>query len=196
MNQIEKERILQMIAEGMISSQEGAKLLAALSAPSNLPVERVAEQENAKNKSEEKRHAPVQEVEVQLQRADGTYYSVRVPPTLAPMIWEVTKATIREGVRAAVEDISGGMKAIIRRNTDEIRQTVKERMAGKKKELAVQEALPALIENTDEKKRAARQQLLILVQEGKVSPEAAGRLILQLDSHFEYAKKQAEGAGT
>ena len=196
MNQIEKERILQMIAEGTLSSQEGAKLLAALSAPSNLPVESGVEQEDSREKSEEKRRPPVQDVEVQLQRADGTYYSVRVPPTLAPMIWEVTKATIREGIRAAAEDISGGMKAIIRRNTDEIRQTVKDRMAGKKKESPAQEALPALVENSDEKKRAARQQLLILVQEGKVSPEAAGRLILQLDSHFEYAKKQADNAGT
>ena len=178
-----------MIGEGVITSQEGAQLIAALATPANLPVERTPEPEA---KQEEKRRPAAQEVEVQLQRADGSYYSVRVPPTLAPMIWEVTKATIREGVRAAAEDVTEGMKAIIRRNTDEIRKTVSDKMTGKKKEIPLQEALPIPVDNTEEKKRAARQQLLILVQEGKVSPEAAGRLILQLDSHFEYTKNQAD----
>lgn len=182
MNENEKERILRMIADGTITSQEGAQLLAALSPTNNLPaVIAIA--------PEEKKRPVPQDVEVQLQRGDGSFYTVRVPPTLAPMLWEVTKATVREGVRAAAEDVREGMKAIIRRNTDEIRRSTKERFSGKKP-VVVQEALPAPADDSEEKRLNARRQLLELVQERKITADDAGRLIQQLDSHFEYVKRQ------
>ncbi len=187
MNENEKERILRLIADGTINSQEGAQLLAALSPTNNLPAVIAVASET---KPEEKKRPVAQDVEVQLQRGDGSFYTVRVPPTLAPMLWEVTKATVREGVRAAAEDVREGMKAIIRRNTDEIRRSTKERFSGKKP-VVVQEALPAPADDSEEKRLNARRQLLALVQEGKITADDAGRLIQQLDSHFEYIKRQA-----
>src|SRR4051812_40097065 len=89
MNETERDRILRMVAEGTLRPHEAAHLLAAL-----------ADEPDTTDKKPEKagkKSSPL--MEIQMERPDGSHYTVKVPPSLVPMLWEITKATVTESAR-------------------------------------------------------------------------------------------------
>lgn len=187
MNETEKEQILRMLEEGTLTSQEAAQLLALMAAPA-------PETESASGKKkpvEAEKPAEKQLMEIQMQRPDGTYYTVKVPPGLGSMIWEVTKATVREQARTAAKESWEGFKTIVSRKTDEVKQRVKDQLLPKSEpEEPLKLPKPPL---TPEQIRyqQARQQILILVRDALVTVEEAGRLLDQLEANLAFEKTLA-----
>ena len=178
MNETEKDRILRMVAEGTLRPHEAAHLLAAL-ADEPISVKKAAPEEKKEPEKEKL-------MEVQMQRADGTFYTIKVPPGLMPMIWEVTKATIKEQTRTAAQETWQGFKNIVKKKSLEARTAITDRFKGSKNE-EEEEPVPLLLP-AETKNAEGRRQILQMVQGGLLSAEEAGRLIQQLDAHLAYQK--------
>lgn len=194
MNEPEKERILALIAEGVIRPEEAVSLLAALS---DEPKPKQAEpkaasgtksnQTAAKSKEKEKEKEPL--MEVQMQRADGSTYNIQVPPNLVPLFWNIAKVAIKESARTAAQETWSGFKHIVRRKTREVGSSVKNRVSsiGSRSD-----APDAEIEEEDGvDKFEARRQILQMVQNGRISASDAGRLIEQLDALDLYVRAKS-----
>jgi hypothetical protein len=172
MNEKEKERILAMLAEGTLSAADAARLLAALSehpaAPPPPPQAPPTPPE-----------PPKPMTEVKLQRSDGTYYTVNVPPDLMPMLWTFTKAAIKETVRTAATETVAGLKTMARNKAEEVKTTVKASVQTRVTRPAEPPAPPAppVPPASD-----ARRQILQMVQNGRISAAEASRLIEQIDA--------------
>ncbi|HLJ54964.1 MAG TPA: hypothetical protein VKT77_07975 [Chthonomonadaceae bacterium] len=172
MNETERDRILRMVAEGTLRPHEAAHLLAAL-----------ADQPAASKKKKEGEKASSSTMEVEMERPDGSHYTVKVPPSLVPMLWEITKASVRESARSAARDTWDGMKAIVRKKSRQVRDGVRDRIAGSKGPAGPpQPAIPP----AERQATAARRQILELVQSGTITADDAGRLIKQIDAHAAY----------
>ncbi len=176
MNETERDRILRMVAEGTLRPHEAAHLLAALADESERPGTKKAKQAKPVNSL----------VEVQLERPDGTFYTVKVPPALVPMLWEITKATVKESARSAAHDTWDGLKTIVRNKTTQVTSNVRDRIRSPKRQKE-KHATPLLTPG-QLKEAAARRQILDMVQEGRITAADAGRLIHQLDAHAAYQK--------
>jgi hypothetical protein len=179
MNEPEKERILALIAEGVIRPEEAVSLLAALSdepkpvAPSSAnPVEKKPPATKTESKE------PL--MEVQMQRADGSTYTIQVPPNLVPLFWNIAKVAIKESARTAAQETWSGFKHIVRKKTREVGTNVKNRVTSIGSRPAVITAEIEEEEGVD--KFEARRQILQMVQNGRISASDAGRLIEQLDA--------------
>ena len=177
MNETERDRILRMVAEGTLRPHEAAHLLAALAD------EPTVEEKSSDKKTKKKPDTNL--VEVELERPDGSHYTVKVPPGLVPMIWEITKATVRESARTAAKETWEGFTSIVRNKTEEVKTSVRDRFVGEKKKPA--DAKPA-ISLAEQQQTAAHRQILTMVQEGKVTAADASRLIQQLDAHLVYQR--------
>lgn len=186
MNETEKERILKMVAEGELRPGEATQLLAALS--DNAEPAKKAE-ESKKEKPKEEVKPPANLIEVQMQRPDGSTYTVQVPPNLFPMFWQITKVAVRESVRTAARDTWDGLKVMVSNKGAEIRQNVKAKMSGSKTE--EKSALPE--HNTQFE---ARRQILMMVQNGRITATDASRLIEELDALHEYEKTHPAAAAS
>lgn len=173
MNETEKERILRMVSEGTLRPAEAAHLLAAL-AEEPAPAGGSA----AENGKKAKPKPPL--LEVQMQRPDGTSYTVQVPPNLLPMFWQVAKVAIRESARNASQEAWSGFKHIVHTKTTEVRTNVRTRLSGSKEE--------AVVTPEQEQQAEARRRILQMVQNGRITAEDAGRLIQQLDALHAYEK--------
>src|SRR5579859_3539103 len=90
MSETERDRILLLLSEGTLRPDEAAKLLAALadSAEAAAPKPQTTP-EKPKDKEKEKPKTKPQLMEVQMQRPDGSHYTVEVPPSLVPMIMKM-----------------------------------------------------------------------------------------------------------
>lgn len=178
MNETERDRILRMVAEGTLRPHEAAHLLAALAdEPEHLG--------KAKTDKPAKATGPL--MEVQMERPDGSHYTVKVPPSLVPMLWEITKATVRESARSAAHDTWDGLKTVVRKTTRKVTNNVRDRIGGSKAQTKVDGQLPALTP-LEQQSATARRQILEMVQEGRISAGDAGRLIQQVDAHAMYQK--------
>ena len=180
MNETEKDRILSMVAEGIIRPNEAAQLLAKLA--EETPAPKAKETEPEKKRPAEK--APT--MEVQMQRADGSTYTIEVPTTMVPMFMSLAGAAIKESARAAAKEAWTGIKDGAKNKFTEAKDAVKAKVSGaggKTLELPA----PAL---TEEQKQSQEERKLVLqmVQNGRVSAEDAGKLIQQLDALQEYKK--------
>jgi len=183
MNETERDRILRMVAEGTLRPHEAAHLLAALADAPSI-------KETKKDKSA-KASSPL--VEVQMERSDGSHYTLKVPPSLVPMLWEITKATVKESARSAAQDTWDGLKTIVRKKSMQVRTNVRDRFTGSKNQKkGPPKAIPATAEELQQ--ASARRQILEMVVEGRVTAADAGRLIKQLDAHAAYQK--TAGANT
>ncbi len=177
MNETERDRILRMVAEGTLRPHEAAHLLAAL-----------ADEPSAPEKKKEKSGKPASPLmEVQMERPDGSHYTLKVPPSLVPMLWEITKATVRESARSAARDTWDGLKTVVKRKGSEMSTNVRDRFNSSKGTLKSESKLPA-ISPAEQQEAAARRQLLEMVQDGRITAADAGRLIQQLDAHSAYQK--------
>jgi hypothetical protein len=174
MNETEKDRILRMVAEGTLRPNEAAHLLAALAdEPAG------GEQNEANGKEKAKPKPPL--MEVQMQRPDGTQYTIQVPPNLFPMVWQITKVAIKESARNATQEAWSGFKHIVRTKTAEVKTTVKSRVSGSSK--AGEPPSPE-----QEQENEARRRILQMVQNGRITALDASKLIQQLDALAEYEK--------
>ncbi|HLK55567.1 MAG TPA: hypothetical protein VKU00_03335 [Chthonomonadaceae bacterium] len=192
MNATEKERILQMLNEGLLRPEEAARLLAALSEPAAPPPANKPEEKRAANGKEKAKEAPPEREktrEVQVQRSDGSYTTIQVPPHLAAMIWEVTKVTIADTAKTAAKETWSGFKNIVRRKTHEVTEGVKTRITGGG-EKKIADAPPPPPTPSEEAAFEARRQILQMVQNGRITAEDAGRLIQELDAVKAYEKSR------
>jgi hypothetical protein len=186
MNETERDRILRMVAEGTLRPHEAAHLLAAL-----------ADEAPADQKKQGKSKTSGPLMEVQMERPDGSHYTVKVPPSLVPMLWEITKATVRESARSAAHDTWDGLKTIVKKKTNQVTTSVRGRFNGPKDQLNSGTGLPALLP-AEQQEAAARRRVLDMVQGGQITAADAGRLIHQIDAHAAYQKtvvKDAPHAG-
>jgi len=179
MNETERDRILRMVAEGTLRPHEAAHLLAALAD------EPTTADAKKKDKSAGK-SGPL--MEVQMERPDGSHYTVKVPPSLVPMLWEITKATVKESARAAAHETWDGLKTIVRTKTTQVKTSVQERFASNKSLQKSEAKVPALTA-AEQQEIVARRQILDMVQQGLITAGDAGRLIQQIDAHVAYQKK-------
>lgn len=187
MNETERDRILRMVAEGTLRPHEAAHLLAALADEPG-----AAKDEPKPGPKSERRAQNL--MEVQMERPDGSNYTIKVPPSLVPMLWEITKATVRESARTAAQETWDGLKNIVRKQTKQVTNSVRERFSPKGKAELPQVPVPAI--SAAEKAQAdARKQVLEMVASGTIGAEDAGRLIQQLDAHLAYSKKLGDATG-
>src|SRR5438045_2909305 len=129
MNETEKERILRMVSEGTLRPAEASHLLAAL-AEEPAPPDPKKKGENGAAKEEEKPKQPL--IEVQMQRPDGSNYTVQVPPNLFPMFWQIAKVAIKESARTAANETWSGFKTMVHNKTEEVKANVKAKVSGSK----------------------------------------------------------------
>lgn len=163
MNESEKDRILRMLSEGALRPSEAAQLLAALAEPKPEP----------KVKQPEEPAKPAM-TEVKLQRADGTFYTIQVPPDLMPMIWAFAKVAIKESARTVATETWEGLKTIAKNKADEAKSVFKQKA---RTETPADAAAP-VVTSTEE----ARRRILQMVQNGRISAGDASRLLEQIDA--------------
>ena len=185
MNEIEKDRILQLVAEGIIKPAEGASLLAALSEPPPPPpvAQRAA---GAKPTSGPAPKSTVMEVD--MKRPDGSHHKIEVPSNLFPMFWAIAGESIKESTKVAAQETWQGFKNIVRNKTIEVKDGVKTRIAavGSPKQAATPVVGPTPAED---RRDEARRQILQMVQNGRLTADDAGGLIQQLDALHTYEQQ-------
>jgi len=185
MSETERDRILRMLSEGTLRPDEAAKLLAAL-AEGAAPAAPKPQAPPEKPKEKEKPKAKPQLMEVQMQRPDGSNYTVEVPPSLVPMIMKMAGVAIKESARTATQEAWSGFKTMVRNKTDEVKTTVKDRVS-RPNEKVEEKTAPTPEEETQAE---SRRRILQMVQNGRINAADASRLIQQLDALHEYRKRQ------
>jgi|GEM_PF-1899336 hypothetical protein len=198
MNEPEKERILELISQGIIRPEEATPLLAALSeepkaAPSASPtvpgVALATVASPAKSSTVHVQPEPL--MEVQMQRADGSSYNIQVPPNLVPLFWNIAKVAIRESARTAAQETWSGFKHIVRRKTHEVGTSVKNSVTsfGARPDKPANNLAagghthPQETRSVDDETRLeARRQLLQMVQNGRITATDAARLMQQIEA--------------
>ncbi len=174
----EQDRILNLLTEGALKPDEAAKLLSALSHKYSPPAKTSQEQSvSAKPDGASEASRPKSQ-KVELQRPDGTTYTVEVPPGLMPAVAKVVGSYVKESAKTATMEAWGGLKAVVRRQTEQMKSSVKSRVGGDRTQIEAEKPAPSLeeIQRVEERLR-----LLTLVHEGRISPEEANRLFSQLD---------------
>jgi hypothetical protein len=179
MNETERDRILRMVSEGTLRPNEAAQLLAALTETPTPKAEKAAQEK------EVEKDKPRPMTEVQMQRADGTYYTFSVPPGIFPALIKVAGVEIKEAVRTAANDAWDGFKVMARNKTREVKDNVTSRVKGEHKPAAQIAAAPEGVEQAE-----ARRRIIQMVQNGRITAIEASRLIEQMDALTEYKKNQ------
>ena len=192
MNEPEKERILQMLHDGLLRPEEAARLLAALSDAGPPSTAQIAKSPPARKAKEATPDEKL--VEVQIKRGDGSYSSVHVPPGLVPTLWEMAKVAIADSARTAASETWSGFKNIVRRNTRAVTQGVKTRITGGGKRSG--EGAPPGPTPHHEAQLEHRRQILQMVQNGRITADAAGRLIQELDAVNAYEAARSTAIAT
>ncbi len=189
----EQDSILKMVSEGILRPEEAAKLIAALNAPpaqepasTAKPAEAkpVAEPPKAETKEEEKKRPAT--MEVQMQRPDGTYYTVHVPTGLIPAVLKIAGVSIKESLKQNSQEAWDGFKTMVKRRATEVKDNVKDKVTGKGKAeeepIVTTTPTPPQNEPTFRKDLShERQVILRMVQNGRLSAEEASRLIAAMD---------------
>lgn len=187
----QRDRVLKMLADGTLRPDEAAKLLAALSPAESPqksePASRDAAKEKAKEKAKEQEKPRPQRMEVQMQRPDGSNYTVEVPPSLMPMIMKMAGVAIRESARTASIEAWDGFKTMVRNKTDEVKSTVIDKVT--RPVTKSPDNAKAVAE--EDPQFEARRQILQMVQNGRITAADASRLIQELDALRDYQKSTA-----
>lgn len=176
MNETEKDRILRMVSEGILRPNEASQLLAALSEETPAPAAKPTEKEE---KTATATPPKPQTIEVQMQRADGSYYTVQLPPNLVPMFLKMAGVMIKESARTAAQETWDGLKAMAKNKTKEVKTTVKDRVSGGGGKKKTETAAPVAAKSNQSE---ARRSIIQMVQNGRISATDAARLIEQLDA--------------
>jgi hypothetical protein len=177
----EKERILKMLDDGLVSPQEAAKLLTALQEHNAAKAQAAAEikSEPPADKQEKTK------TQVQMKNADGSSYTIEVPPGLVPAIAKVTGEYIKQSVKTAANDAWDGFKVMVKNKTTEVKTNVSNKVRGTSKD-SEDKTAPATAQNTTQQE--ARKRIIQMVQNGRIGADEAARLIQQLDALQEDGK--------
>ncbi len=175
----ERERIIRMISEGTLRPEEAAPLLAALASGDRPMPETVSEGPQKTGDKQEANGETSKTVmrEVQFQRPDGTSYSVSVPPNLISAVIKIAAVELREASKVAAQDAWAGFKTMTKNKVAETRTNLKTKMSGGKKEA---DSPAAPVDPAKERKSEARRQVVQMVQNGRISPEEAAKLLEQI----------------
>jgi hypothetical protein len=191
MNEPEKEKILAMISEGLLRPDEAASLLAALSDEPKAVIIAATSDKKSKEQDQPTTKAADKQplMEVQMQRADGSSYTIQVPPNLVPLFWNIAKVAVKESARTAAQETWSGFKHIVKRKTREVGANVKDRVSS----IGNRPAAPALqaVEDDGIDRLEARRQILQMIQNGRLTAVDAARLIEQLDALDLYVKARS-----
>lgn len=189
---MEEETILKMVAEGALKPEEAARLLSAMkqpipeAAPHPTPQPEAAPKPAPAAKAEEPKERAAT-MEVQMQRPDGTFYTVQVPTGLIPAVMKIAGVSIKESIKQNSTEAWDGFKQMVKRKTDEVKVNVKDRVTGnyRKAEEAVAEVETIDVAFTPAQPKAdrsaERQLILKMVQNGRLTAEDASRLIAQME---------------
>lgn len=171
-----------MVEEGLLRPNEAVQLLAALAAETHSapPGPRQPSGETQKQAT----------LELQLQRPDGSHYTIEVPPGLFPMLVRMTGVALKEAARSAAIDAWDGFKILVRKKTAEIRSNVTSRVRG----VSEPPGPPPGAPEREPENMEARQRILQMVQNGRLSASDAARLIAQIDALSAIQKAPANGA--
>ena len=187
MNEIEKDRILQLVAEGIIKPAEGASLLAALSEAAAPPQAPAVQKAVGGRQTAAPAPKPTV-IEVDMKRPDGSHHKIEVPSNLFPMFWAIASESIKESTKVAAQESWQGLKNIVRNKTTEVKDGVKSRIASVGTPKRVEEIVigpsPA-----EERRDEARRQILQMVQNGRLNADDASGLIQQLDALHTYEQQ-------
>ena len=187
MNEIEKDRILQLVAEGIIKPGEGASLLAALSEP---PAAAPVADPKAATGRPTAGPAPKPSVmEVDMKRPDGSHHKIEVPSNLFPMFWAIAGESIKESTKVAAQETWQGFKNIVRNKTSEVKDGVKTRIAAVGSPKKLDERVVIGPTPAEDRRDEARRQILQMVQNGRLTAEDASGLIQQLDALHMYEQQ-------
>lgn len=173
MSSAEKQRILQMVSDGTLNSTEAARLLAAVTER-----EEMLKPKSAPSAKREPDPKSTQTIE--LQRKDGSHYSMDVPAGLAPALAKTIGLYIKESAKTATRETIEGMKAIAINKANEVKSAVRGRRGAKS-------SAPLMVTEPphETKRREARKRVLEMLHNGRLDVEDATNLIEQLDSFFE-----------
>jgi polyhydroxyalkanoate synthesis regulator phasin len=189
----EQDRILQLVADGIIRPEEAAKLIAALNPPAASeppaksaeakPKEEATKPDTTATNSKEKPAT----MEVQMQRPDGSYYTIQVPSGLIPAVLKIAGASIKESIKQNSREAWDGFKIMTKRKAHEVKENITDKVTGRNKAEPEPPASPTTpappspprpyVDRTVE-----RQLILQMVQNGRINAEEASRLIEAMDA--------------
>lgn len=191
----EQDSILKMVSEGILSPTEAAKLIAALNAAQEAPAPpqageppKSAEPPKAEAKDKEEAKPKPATMEVQMQRPDGTYYTVHVPTGLIPAVLKIAGVSIKESIKQNSSEAWDGFKTMVKRKANETKESVVDKVTGRSKPQEEPPTPPAPPSATTAKTGVKRdlsherQIILRMVQNGRLSAEEASRLIAAMDT--------------
>ena len=190
MNDANRESIMKMVAEGTLRPEEAAKLLARLTDEEQAAAKTRAHDKAAEDARINAEKAKPTTEKISIPGPDGTERVVEVPSSLVPMIGKMVGEAVRQHAQKVAKETVVGARNMVLNKADEVRDTIKTAMKGGSKKPKI-EAKP--VEPTQEdKKIAARRQILQLVQNGRISAIEAGRLVREVDALEAYETKQAQ----
>lgn len=190
MNDANRESIMKMVAEGTLRPEEAAKLLARLTDE---------EQAAAKTRAHDK---VVEEARISAEKAkpatekilipgpDGTERVVEVPSSLVPMIGRMVGEAVRQHAQKVAKETAIGARNMVLNKADEVRDTIRTAMKGGNKKPKIEDKREEPTE--EDKKIAARRQILQMVQNGRITATDAGRLVRELDALQAYETGQSQ----
>ncbi|HEV2473131.1 MAG TPA: hypothetical protein VGS41_10725 [Chthonomonadales bacterium] len=177
MNEPEKERILKLVAEGSLRPAAAAELIASLSEEAPKPAGDQAP--SSKTKAQK---APSKPIEVEMERPDGTHYTLQVPQNLLPMFFQFARVTIREAARRKAQESWSTIKCTVKRRTEEVKSSVHSKV---RRRGAAENGQPD--DDRSDTSIEGRRQILQMVQNGRITAEDAARLIRQIDALAQHA---------
>lgn len=189
MNDANRESIMKMVGDGTLRPEEAAKLLAKLSDEEEAAKTQASAKTKAEADKEKTEKAKPTMEKITIPNADGSERTIEVPSSLMPMIGRMVGEAVKQHTKKVVKESVAGAKIMAQNKYDEVRDTLKTAIKGNKK--AKEDDKPE-IAPTEDKRFAARKQILQMVQNGRITAADAGRLIQELDALEAYEEKQSQ----
>ncbi|HLH79194.1 MAG TPA: hypothetical protein VKV29_02805 [Chthonomonas sp.] len=176
MPETEKERILRLIAEGVLTPEEGARMIEALQRVQQAQPTTSSTPEPPKEKPKTNDRQNFQKVEIP--RPDGTHETIEVPPALVPAVMKVIGAYMKESAKSAAKDAWGGFKVVASRSLNDMKSNLRSRISGSPHT----DSSPKTPSPEEIQRREERRRLLQMVESGRLKAEEAERIFEQLDA--------------
>ncbi|MDE2126738.1 MAG: hypothetical protein KGJ62_09120 [Armatimonadetes bacterium] len=166
----ERSRILRLVAEGALTAEQAALILDTPVSPHAGGNGRQAgARADAKSPDEKPR------VAIQMQRPDGSQYTLHVAPGLMGMIWKLAGVAIKESAKNAARDTWEGVRIMVTSTSRSAGKRVRRRFRGS----------AGAAEDLAQKQIEARRRVLGMVAEGRISAEQAARLMSGIEAAYQ-----------
>lgn len=199
MDEGKRESIFRMVADGTITTDEAARMLARLKeeelAIGGAKAEVDAREKKAKSeKSKSDKQQTDEEERPQrpfaIKGADGKDKIIELPDGLVQQVSRLIAEQVKEHSIRVARETATGAKNLVLNKFDELRDGVKSKLQGGGK----REETPAPPAPTAEELRRAdaRRRILGMVQNGQITALDAGKLIRELDALEAFEKRDDE----